>query len=961
MSKNRNQLKTESEGWTGFICHPTDNQQTANLSYSRLFTAQDGAEFLQAIQGQLTSGWFGIDLVDKTHFWNQRVSPSSVKLTIWYVSGVIIDQMLSNGLRTPVGIGHWEGGPDFRSYDVPATLQFPVPSMQCLRGDQGIRSGEKYYNWSQGNDLLQDVTNHHEFNIAVGFPGSLTSRFNPTVMGPSIKVDLIEAPGNYSGTVSFNDPWLIDYPDPSYGYKKRSQGMAAPFKNRTAPFSPDLSSSYSGDTVKGLFLNQPIESGKPYYSVGAPLTQTLSGTYAGYFQSWSASSAAVQNGLATQTPVVFGNTSAVVTANYKGIHLSNNASTWSDNSQRHFVQTPDGWLHMIYESMGHIYYENKAPGGNWQIVPRYGNLYQDDVSSKSPCIEYHCVETFGTMVIVAFQTANNIVLRTFMFQNGQYYDWGTPIPIYTNEALTNSINPNIAFLRTGEFMAIWEGKSNPGIHYWFGRLSSDWTNIEYITSGLIPETDVNSVFAAISTDKSDLSRGFDVAWEQDVPPSSASVRFINLFYLSGVIILTPSTPMTVSNPAFRYATNPTTISITDGQGDWISRIAWRARIYIPPVCRIYLCDPWYSQNWVYVSSSYQTSPSLNKIDDNSGFSFAWSLGRYFPEVIYFVNSSNLGQVKTLNILGGDIQLCNGSSINNMFVTAYNHFTLPYTFVETNSLGSFGKVTAGPMFAGRGLSLSKDGVGFEYFLGGMSVDGNRVDFVEAMDSVHYNTLDVINRVLISEPFRLGDKSEFVFTEDSQVGDSSAAAGVLGERGYVSFKVELVDVATGKVIGMIKKSRFTSSELQSHDMTVYSMSAAGLRDKVATVKITVETNIDRPRVALAEYYADEGAISKLNIEELTLQGTGIPKEYLLEQNYPNPWNPSTAIRYALPQKSDVSLAVYTSLGQLVRQLVNGEQEGGYYDVVFHADGLASGVYFYRLQAGNFVATKKLLLLK
>ena len=109
------------------------------------------------------------------------------------------------------------------------------------------------------------------------------------------------------------------------------------------------------------------------------------------------------------------------------------------------------------------------------------------------------------------------------------------------------------------------------------------------------------------------------------------------------------------------------------------------------------------------------------------------------------------------------------------------------------------------------------------------------------------------------------------------------------------------------------------------------------------------------------------------------SALPDYFILEQNYPNPWNPSTTIHYALPHTSFVTLAVYNTLGQQVSQLVNEQQQAGHHDVVFRGNGLASGVYLYRLsvapvaprdlvttdgrdgQAGSFVAVKKLILLK
>jgi hypothetical protein len=92
-----------------------------------------------------------------------------------------------------------------------------------------------------------------------------------------------------------------------------------------------------------------------------------------------------------------------------------------------------------------------------------------------------------------------------------------------------------------------------------------------------------------------------------------------------------------------------------------------------------------------------------------------------------------------------------------------------------------------------------------------------------------------------------------------------------------------------------------------------------------------------------------------------GSLIPGEYRLYQNYPNPFNPSTTIRYGLPHKSAVQLTVFNTLGQLVATLVEGEQEAGYHEVKFDASGLSSGVCFYRLKAGDFVQTRKLLLLR
>jgi plastocyanin len=92
-----------------------------------------------------------------------------------------------------------------------------------------------------------------------------------------------------------------------------------------------------------------------------------------------------------------------------------------------------------------------------------------------------------------------------------------------------------------------------------------------------------------------------------------------------------------------------------------------------------------------------------------------------------------------------------------------------------------------------------------------------------------------------------------------------------------------------------------------------------------------------------------------------GELIADKFELMQNYPNPFNPSTSIQYAISKRQLVSLKVYDILGNEVTTLVNEEKERGVYSVNFDAAGLASGMYLYKLQAGSFVETKKMILLQ
>lgn len=119
----------------------------------------------------------------------------------------------------------------------------------------------------------------------------------------------------------------------------------------------------------------------------------------------------------------------------------------------------------------------------------------------------------------------------------------------------------------------------------------------------------------------------------------------------------------------------------------------------------------------------------------------------------------------------------------------------------------------------------------------------------------------------------------------------------------------------------------------------------------------------------FYLDDIRLTAITPSPATAvleEHTALPQIFTLEQNYPNPFNSSTAIRFALPERSEVELAVYNLMGQKVTTLVEGVREAGVYTVRWdgqdgHGQGLASGMYLYRLQAGKQVETRKLLLLR
>ena len=150
-------------------------------------------------------------------------------------------------------------------------------------------------------------------------------------------------------------------------------------------------------------------------------------------------------------------------------------------------------------------------------------------------------------------------------------------------------------------------------------------------------------------------------------------------------------------------------------------------------------------------------------------------------------------------------------------------------------------------------------------------------------------------------------------------------------------------------------YESKRIQPHDGNSYDNFGLSLSLDRGKALVGSRLNDNQAEDAGAAYFYDiyEGTVDE--IEET------IPKEFALSQNYPNPFNPATMIRYSVPRESFVSLIVYDILGQEMKRLVYSVHQPGSYKVEFNAKPYASGIYMFRMQAGDFTETKKMSLTK
>jgi hypothetical protein len=173
---------------------------------------------------------------------------------------------------------------------------------------------------------------------------------------------------------------------------------------------------------------------------------------------------------------------------------------------------------------------------------------------------------------------------------------------------------------------------------------------------------------------------------------------------------------------------------------------------------------------------------------------------------------------------------------------------------------------------------------------------------------------------------------------------------------------IESDTGKWRGprgpeLVLQSGVQTLRLKAITLTVETLSVA--RDYLLANGVALEEAEGVIKVGLGARIGADLFLKGL-IVSVTSSGS-LPERCSLEQNYPNPFNPSTTIRYSLPQRSHVSLTVFNTLGQKVTTVVEGEMEAGVHEVKFDASRLASGVYLYRIQAGNFVQTRRLVVIR
>lgn len=262
--------------------------------------------------------------------------------------------------------------------------------------------------------------------------------------------------------------------------------------------------------------------------------------------------------------------------------------------------------------------------------------------------------------------------------------------------------------------------------------------------------------------------------------------------------------------------------------------------------------------------------------------------------------------------------------------------------------------------GREAVLSKDGQQFYFTMGAVKVDGEQIGFVEIPETLTVKNKHHWDNYLMTEPFTLTDASKFSFGVMYGIADSASQQTALSNGEHINFKLKLIDAENGSTIGEYENIKFSKKNPIINTVYDQVVDTKGIGSRTVRLKIEINENI-KPVYTIGNLAVVDSSKKKISGKGIPYQGNLLIKEYELVQNYPNPFNPSTVIRYQLPKESEVKLRIFDVLGREITTLIDQYQKEGRYEVEFNASKLASGVYIYRLEADDFVNSKKMLLVK
>jgi len=943
--------------------------ESASISATQLYDGQYSSDYTvdlkwrgpttlvaQAISEQLTENRFtiGIRSSDEGLYYYWLIHDSTVFLTIWFTpQSTTLHQKLEDGQTEYGSVNLWESS-TWVHYSVPAgPFYFPIYSTQTVRADTLFASGtyQKHHDW----DNTSKVMNHADHYIDVG-THDITSNFK-TAFDARVQAQLLDD-GTAGGSVDFKDPWLIDTVDPK---GPKSRGTAARWWNRASPFEITTSNSW----YKGVFLNQGfVGQNAVYYSVGAPNPNTFrinNQDYQAYFQKWTGhpDSVVYQNANAQQTGVVFKQSGATATAKYK-LHLaSSSPDALAKNTQRKIIRDPFGTYHMVYTSGNRVYYSQFRWGAWSPEVPlRYAELPPDALERNPSIVFIERASYASHSVLVVWEAYDpSETTRCLMYceldLNGQIVEG--PFTYTCWDGNEPAHGPVVGLARFAQSLTgtdegvkgedgsvyyyypliVWYGYDPYGNHplravVKFGPNS--WSH----EGGLIGLRGVTQFSLAPFSFGLDT---WDLAYVMDNTLYYAPIAISSLTPTIGTseYIAAGDLSSNVENPSIATVGGTLGVSWDLNAWEFVSGAVQYAERVAP--------NTWTSPVGWWPTWGFYRQSSLTATNTSTRVTLAWQQD---AAGVFYVKGGSGGwraptYVRTgvqpslsIGFTGADGELLLSRGVSSPYRIQQDGISAPYSPGDR-----LDPVTASP--TGRGGIVQFPTGRLRLAVLHARIDNNPIGFAAIADTTRPRTLQDFSSALRTKPF---------------VGTGRLAAKLLfGSNGQVPqqarLRVVVQDSATGAVLHVLRTFSINNDTI----ITVEADLNYGSRRVVLSVQPTGFAVAKR--FGLEYWYViDQASQSPLasgpGHEAILSQ---LPTTYALHPNHPNPFNPTTTIRYDLPEDSHVSLVIYDVLGRKVAELENGMKEAGYHSALWNASDVASGVYFARFTATNADGNVKL----
>ena len=645
---------------------------------------------------------------------------------------------------------------------------------------------------------------------------------------------------------------------------------------------------------------------------------------------------------------------STLTAFYKGHFLSNDINGLSSNSQRKLVRDTDGYYHTVYTS-SNVLWKTKSTttnfGGNWAAE----ETLLEDFETTNPSLDV----TGTTLALVTEVTdGDDAVIYLWESNTGQYTNVALiDVDYYGSAYPVVSRTPNEIFI-------IYKSSATDPLKYRrkYKNTSQQWV---WTNEATLPHSTSSSINPSIYGDEN-----YDdvyIAWQE----GNTQIKYLSLRrHQNDMTELDFETPS--SGTGYTFNEFPS-ISLHNNQ----PIITWKGRrkesveqkiaspdafIYVNrTLIRVRVSGNWTATqvagsdvNYSNVNSS-SGSPRESVIcwSENNGQRTKW-LRRVNDSYSNFSNLSNTGAL---------VNVSNGTSLSNIKAIVFDKSGSPYLVnrATTDFSAGMSKISADDEVTyGRTGIVYKDKLEFVFSVEDVILNDKKIDFVSMIDTLPILNIDELNSKTQTNTFSLNQDSQLFFSLYYIVINPKTADSVLSKDEYVNFKLQLVAANNNKVAGTFDDITYNISNVFDYDNLNYQVDCSGIQSGDYYLRLITESNI-QGSLNIANVQNDAEQLTKKSYQNINFNGEGLPTVYALLQNFPNPFNPSTSIRFQLPESGNVTLKIYDILGREVITLVDEFKTEGRYEVKFNASSLASGVYLYRLMVNDFITVKKMLMIK